>query len=436
MMYDGNLQYLDSQIMSSGASANPNANVVNLKQKKTKRKSNRNSSVNVATTSATISAAISEPGDSQSARSPPDSSSASAAHVEETVPAKTARESTLRQLVGRVVLPGQVLEEDADALEGWQEARGGGHRGSRRGVGLGPGLVCRGRSVFATLGGVLREGRAPRLKVATAAHPKGVQRGGVGVGDGGGGGLGCFWIETRAAAGATYVPVVNERVIGVLVGRAGDSFRVDIGATHTAMLSGLAFEGVTKRTRPDLHAGDLLWARVVTVLEGDTQLSCVDDDGKANGLGLLGPSPRSGASTGTGTGATSTSPSVAAAAGGTGGANAAGAATPTPPSAAALSAFHVVYCAPHECRALLRWDNPAIDKLGAITPFELVVGTNGRFAVRSRSARLTLALTRALLHSAAIAQIADSRGTADVNLNTAEFKTLCASIRREAVVES
>lgn len=49
-----------------------------------------------------------------------------------------------------------------------------------------------------------------------------------------------------------YVPVRGEFVIGVVTMKAGDTFRVDIGANEIASLSYLSFEGATKRNRPDV----------------------------------------------------------------------------------------------------------------------------------------------------------------------------------------
>ena len=49
-----------------------------------------------------------------------------------------------------------------------------------------------------------------------------------------------------------YVPVRGEFVLGVVTMKAGDTFRVDIGANEIASLSYLSFEGATKRNRPDV----------------------------------------------------------------------------------------------------------------------------------------------------------------------------------------
>lgn len=49
-----------------------------------------------------------------------------------------------------------------------------------------------------------------------------------------------------------YVPCKGEQVIGIITNKAGDVFKVDIGASDQASLSYLAFEGATKRNRPDV----------------------------------------------------------------------------------------------------------------------------------------------------------------------------------------
>ena len=52
-----------------------------------------------------------------------------------------------------------------------------------------------------------------------------------------------------------YVATRGEQVIGVVVGKGGDIFKVDIGTSEQASLSYLAFEGATKRNRPDVKVG-------------------------------------------------------------------------------------------------------------------------------------------------------------------------------------
>lgn len=50
-----------------------------------------------------------------------------------------------------------------------------------------------------------------------------------------------------------YVPVKGDSVIGVVTARSGDVFKVDCGGSEQASLSYLAFEGATKRNRPNVQ---------------------------------------------------------------------------------------------------------------------------------------------------------------------------------------
>jgi exosome complex RNA-binding protein Rrp4 len=60
-------------------------------------------------------------------------------------------------------------------------------------------------------------------------------------------------LANRLTSNGKYVPIAQENVIGTIVGRAGvDGWRVDIGGAHQANLDGLAFEGATKRNKPNL----------------------------------------------------------------------------------------------------------------------------------------------------------------------------------------
>jgi len=50
-----------------------------------------------------------------------------------------------------------------------------------------------------------------------------------------------------------YIPAVEESVIGIITQKYGESFDVDIGGPFTATLPVLAFEGATRRNRPNLQ---------------------------------------------------------------------------------------------------------------------------------------------------------------------------------------
>lgn len=66
------------------------------------------------------------------------------------------------------------------------------------------------------------------------------------------------------------------------------SWSLDVNGPFPAQLPMLAFEGVTRRNRPNLKTGDVVYARVVTANKDmDPELSCVDAIGRAVGFGPL-----------------------------------------------------------------------------------------------------------------------------------------------------
>jgi exosome complex component RRP40 len=78
-----------------------------------------------------------------------------------------------------------------------------------------------------------------------------------------------------------YRPRSEDRVIGIVEervagdGNGGDVYRVNIGSSHPAQLSNLSFEGATKRNRPNLPAGTLLYCRIQSTPPAmDPVLSC------------------------------------------------------------------------------------------------------------------------------------------------------------------
>lgn len=94
-----------------------------------------------------------------------------------------------------------------------------------------------------------------------------------------------FWVD---ATQKRYIPCKGETVIGLVVQKAGDIFRVDIGSNELAALSYLAFEGATKKNRPDVSIGDLVFAKLLVAQKDfESELICVDSLGKKQKLGVL-----------------------------------------------------------------------------------------------------------------------------------------------------
>ena len=98
------------------------------------------------------------------------------------------------------------------------------------------------------------------------------------------------WVEYN---GGRYVPAAGDLVVGQVHHSSADYHFVSL-APHTpnALLPLLAFEGATRKTRPVLAPGSLVYARVAMASRHmDTELECVSPaTGKADGLGPL-PGP-------------------------------------------------------------------------------------------------------------------------------------------------
>lgn len=94
-----------------------------------------------------------------------------------------------------------------------------------------------------------------------------------------------YWVESYQKR---YVPIRNEYVIGIVVMKSAETIKVDIGVSEYASLSFLAFENATKRNKPNIEIGDLVYCRVLTGNKDmEPELVCIDSTGKANGLGVL-----------------------------------------------------------------------------------------------------------------------------------------------------
>lgn len=78
-------------------------------------------------------------------------------------------------------------------------------------------------------------------------------------------------------------------MLGIITSKGSEAYRVDIGSAHPASLPSLAFEGVTKKTKPNLNVGTLIYARVsLANKDMEPELECINPtSGKAEGYGEL-----------------------------------------------------------------------------------------------------------------------------------------------------
>ncbi|XP_065120126.2 exosome complex component RRP40 [Paramisgurnus dabryanus] len=95
-----------------------------------------------------------------------------------------------------------------------------------------------------------------------------------------------YWIDSQQRR---YVPAKGESVIGIVTAKSGDIFKVDVGGSEQASLSYLAFEGATKRNRPNVQVGDLVYGQfAIANKDMEPELVCIDSCGRANGMGVFG----------------------------------------------------------------------------------------------------------------------------------------------------
>jgi exosome complex component RRP40 len=58
-----------------------------------------------------------------------------------------------------------------------------------------------------------------------------------------------FWVE---GVSKRYIPAQRDIVLGTIIARHAEGYRVDLGGAHMAALDAMAFEGATKRNKPNL----------------------------------------------------------------------------------------------------------------------------------------------------------------------------------------
>ncbi|XP_035185699.1 exosome complex component RRP40 [Oxyura jamaicensis] len=167
--------------------------------------------------------------------------------------------------VGQVVLPGDVLLLPARPDHDPEQLPLGSGAAPRGRLLCGPGLRRCAAGLLVTKCGLLRHR----------------QSGGGGTTAGG-----AYWVDSQQKR---YVPVKGDQVIGIVTARAGDVFRLDVGGSEQASLSYLAFEGATKRNRPNVQVGDLIYGQfLVANKDMEPEMVCIDSSGRASGMGVIG----------------------------------------------------------------------------------------------------------------------------------------------------
>ncbi|KAJ9590310.1 hypothetical protein L9F63_027851 [Diploptera punctata] len=143
-----------------------------------------------------------------------------------------------------------------------------------------------------------------------------------------------YWVDSHRKR---YVPARGETVVGIVLNKAGEIFKVDIGSSEQASLAYLAFEGATKKNRPDIQ------------VDMEPELVCVDSYGKKGKLGQL------------------------------------------------QGDGFLFSCSLNLVRKILNPKCPLLKILGREIPFDIAVGMNGKIWVKARSIQATIAIGNAIL---------------------------------------
>jgi exosome complex component RRP40 len=85
-----------------------------------------------------------------------------------------------------------------------------------------------------------------------------------------------------------YLPAQGDYVIGIVVSKHSEYYRVDIQAPFLAFLDLCGFENATKRNRPNLAPKSVVYGRIISNdPDFEPEIECMDADGKKAQFGEL-----------------------------------------------------------------------------------------------------------------------------------------------------
>ncbi|KAG4305814.1 hypothetical protein PORY_000724 [Pneumocystis oryctolagi] len=150
-----------------------------------------------------------------------------------------------------------------------------------------------------------------------------------------------------------YTPAVGDSVIGQVVVKHAEGYKVDINGARLGRLGALAFENATRKNRPNLQIGALVYAQVVYAdKEMEPEIECISGTNeKSTTFGEL------------------------------------------------KGGFLIHGLSNNLCQKILNKNYPLLQTLGESIPFEIAVGSNGRIWVYSKHVGITIALVQAIKKS-------------------------------------
>jgi exosome complex component RRP40 len=85
-----------------------------------------------------------------------------------------------------------------------------------------------------------------------------------------------------------YIPQLGEPVVGIIISKNSECYKVDIGGPFFARLDSCAFEGASRRNKPNLAVGSLIHGRMSQCnRDMEPEMECVGISGKNEGFGEL-----------------------------------------------------------------------------------------------------------------------------------------------------
>jgi exosome complex component RRP40 len=85
-----------------------------------------------------------------------------------------------------------------------------------------------------------------------------------------------------------YLPQLGEPVVGIIISKYAEFYRVDFGGPFFGRLDTCAFEGASRRNKPNLAVGTLVHGRVSqSNRDMEPEMECIGISGKKEGFGEL-----------------------------------------------------------------------------------------------------------------------------------------------------
>lgn len=92
-----------------------------------------------------------------------------------------------------------------------------------------------------------------------------------------------LWVENNQRR---YEAAEGDMIIGIVQEKYSEEYRLEINGSDSAMLPGLAFEGATKKNKPNISAGGLVYCQVSRASKNmETEVCCVETGSAKSWIG-------------------------------------------------------------------------------------------------------------------------------------------------------